>query len=93
MLFSPLTQREARRAVLRLLSTTELERVNDPDALGKLAPGEEYLDLEMPLAGAQRSQEGRAPTGRILTRSTVEGRTWQRVLSLVRQDLMRRESL
>ena len=80
---SPLTPNEARRAVLQLLSATELERVNDPDAVRKLATGEEYLDLQVPLAGVQRSEEGRFPTGRILTRSTVDGQTWQRVLALV----------
>lgn len=80
---NPLTQREARRAILNLLSATEIERVNDPDAVRKLAAGEEYLDLEVPLAGAQRSKEGRPPTGRVLTRSTVDGRTWQTVLALV----------
>jgi hypothetical protein len=78
-----LTQAEARSAILKLLSLPELERVNDPDAVHKLAAGEEYLDLEIPLAGAQRSEEGRPPTGRVLTRSTVDGRTWQTVLRLV----------
>ena len=77
------TREAVRGAILELLSATELERVNDPEAVGKLAAGEEYLDLEVPLAGAQRSEEGRFPTGRILTRSTVDGATWQRVLALV----------
>lgn len=80
---SPCSQSEARRAILELLSATELERVNDPFAVRKLAAGERYVDVQVLLAGAQRSKEGRSPTGRILTRSTVDGQTWQRVLALV----------
>lgn len=79
-----LTHEVVRGAILELLSATELERVNDPDAVRKLSAGEEYLDLELPLAGARRSKEGPAPTGHVLTRSTVNGRTWQSVLALVR---------
>jgi hypothetical protein len=75
--------REATSEVLRLLSATELAQVNDPNAVGKLAAGEEYLDLEQPIEGVQRSTEGRFPTGRVLPRSAVEGWTWQRILGVI----------
>lgn len=76
-------QADACLAVLRHLSPGELERVDDREAVRRLAPGEEYIDLELPLAGAQRFREGPLPRGRILTRSTVDGRTWQLILGLV----------
>lgn len=75
--------REATSEVLRLLSATELAQANDPNAVRKLAAGEEYLDLEQPIEGVQRSKEGRLPTGRVLPRSAVEGRTWQRILGVI----------
>lgn len=78
-----LANRAATSAVLELLSPAELAQVDDPNAVRKLAAGEEYLDLEQPTEGVKRSTEGRAPTGRILPRRAVEGRTWQRILGVV----------
>ena len=82
-MLTSLTQRQARCAILKLLTETELEQVNAGDAARKLTAGEEYLDLELPLAGAQRSNEGAFPTGRILKRSVVDAQTWQQALLLV----------
>ena len=82
-MLTSLTQRQARCAILKLLTETELEQVNAGDAARKLTAGEEYLDLELPLAGAQRSNEGAFPTGRILKRSVVDAQTWQQALLVV----------
>lgn len=75
--------RETSSAVLKLLSDTELAQVNDPNAVRKLAAGEEYLDLEQPSEGVRRSREGGSPTGRVLPRRAVDGRTWQRILGVI----------
>lgn len=77
------TNRAATSAVLKLLSPGELAQIDDPHAVRKLAAGEEYLDLEQPTEGVKRAMEGGLPTGRILPRRAVEGRTWQRILGVV----------
>lgn len=80
---SELAKQETRLAVLQLLSDEETVQVDDPNAVRKLAAGEEYLDLEEPIEGVQRLGEGRAPLGRILPRRAVDGRTWQLILGLI----------
>jgi hypothetical protein len=81
---SEVANREACKTVLQLLSDEETVQVNDPNAVRKLASGEEYLDLEQPIEGVQRLMEGRFPTGRVLPRRAVNARTWERILGVVR---------
>ena len=78
-----LAKQETRRAVLQLLSDDETAQISDPNAVRRLAAGEEYLDLEEPIEGVHRLGEGRSPMGRILPRRAVDGRTWQLILDVI----------
>jgi hypothetical protein len=81
-----LTKHETRIAVLQLLTEREMAQVGDPLAACKLTAGEEYLDLEEPTAGVQRSRESSFPKGRVLPRRAVDAQTWQGILVLVQGD-------
>jgi hypothetical protein len=63
-----------------------MAQVNDPLAAYKLTAGEEYLDLEEPMAGVQRSRETKFPRGRVLPRRAVDTQTWQGILALLPGD-------
>ena len=76
-------EHETREALLNLLSEAEMAEVCDPRAVCRLAAGEEYLDVEEPTAGVQRSREGSLPQGRVLPRRAVDGHTWQSILAIV----------
>jgi hypothetical protein len=70
----------ARDRVLSLLSDSEVARVSTAESAPRLAPGEEYLDLEALDQGMQRSVGAGTPVGHVLPRRAVEEATWSKIL-------------
>ncbi len=72
---------DAREAILKLLSDAEVAKVSTAEA-SVLSEGQEFVDLEHPERGAQRTQATTtSKIGQVLPRTAVSDETWRKVLS------------
>ena len=70
-----------RNEIMNILSDEEIARVSTAEAASKLAPGDEYLDLEQLGTGVHRATGTMAPISRLLPRSAVHEDTWAKLLT------------
>jgi hypothetical protein len=70
----------ARDRILSLLSDSEVARVSTAESAPRLAPGDEYLDLEALDQGVKRAIGTRIPMGHVLPKKAVNEATWGKIL-------------
>ncbi len=69
-----------RDRVLSLLSEQEVASVAIAETAGRLADGDEYLDLEHLHEGVQKAGSSATPMGHVLPKKALHEATWSKLL-------------
>ena len=70
-----------RDALLKLLSDDEVASVSSAETAGKLADGEEYLDLQNLDKGVRKAKGKTTLSGRVLPKKAVHAKTWDKIMA------------
>jgi hypothetical protein len=72
-----------REAILALLSDAEVAKVSRAEDAPRLIEGDEYVDLEDPIAGVRQVHEKSPRASHALPRSAVSDATWAKIVAAV----------
>jgi hypothetical protein len=75
------TENVTRESILKLLSDDEVASVCTAETAPKLAPGDEYVDLEQLARGVQTAPGTGPAMDTILPRKAVHEKSWSKILT------------